>query len=290
MFRIGILGTENSHAAAFTKIFNTADADGKSEYPDMKVVTLGGSYPEKSAELAAKYNLTVARDPLDMLGKIDALMVTSRDGKYHAGLARPFIEAGLPVFIDKPFTSAPKEALDLVCLAKKKGVPLCGGSSVRYAPDVLALRDFVAANEIHGGSVAAPLNMVNEYGGFWFYSSHLTEIMLTVFGYNPESVYASLNKNDVTVIAKYDNYSVSNHFGDGTKTYFAAAYAKTSADARVINIETCYKSECDIFATMLRTRRMDSSYAELIAPVYYIDAVKRSYETGAPVTLEFPEV
>jgi predicted dehydrogenase len=290
MFRIGILGTENSHAAAFTKIFNAASADGKFEYPDMKVVMIGGNYADQNAALAAKYNLAVAENPLDMLGKVDALMVTARDGKYHAGFARPFIEAGLPVFVDKPFTSDPDEALELVRLAKKKGVPLSGGSSVKYAPDVVALRDFVAANEIHGGSIAAPLNMVNEYGGFWFYSSHLTEIMLTIFGYNPESVYAQANKNDITVIAKYGKYSVSNHFNDGCKTYFAAAYSKTSADARVINIETCYKSECDVFANMLRTGHMDQPYSELIAPVYYIDAVKRSYETGASISLKFPEV
>ncbi len=286
MFRIGIIGAENSHAAAFTKIYNTANADGNFDYPDIKVVTVGGNYPDKNAELAAKYNLTVADTLEDMFGKIDALMVTARDGKYHAAFASPFIEAGLPVFIDKPFTTDPAGALELVRLAKRKNVPLCGGSSVKYAPNVLALRDFVRASEIHGGSVAAPLNMVNEYSGFWFYSSHLTEIMLNIFGYNPLSVMALVNKNDVTVIAKYENYSVSNHFNDGCKSYFAAAYGKSSTDARMINIESCYKSECDVFANMLRTGKMDQSYAELIAPVYYIDAVKRSYESDMPVKLQ----
>ena len=41
-----------------------------------------------------------------------------RDGKYHAEYARPFLEAGLPAFIDKPFTSDPAGALALAKLAK----------------------------------------------------------------------------------------------------------------------------------------------------------------------------
>ena len=151
MFRIGILGTENSHAAAFTKIFNAASADGKFEYPDMKVVMVGGNYPDQNTALAAKYNLAVADNPLDMLGMVDAIMVTARDGKYHASFARPFIEAGLPVFIDKPITSDPDEAR-VVRLARTK-VPPSRAVGRSNTPDVKGTCD-LSYNEIHGGSAA----------------------------------------------------------------------------------------------------------------------------------------
>ena len=43
MFRIGIIGSENSHAMAFAKIFNGLDPNCETQYPDMRVVAVGGS-------------------------------------------------------------------------------------------------------------------------------------------------------------------------------------------------------------------------------------------------------
>ena len=134
MFRIGILGSENSHAMAFARIFNKTHT---AQYPDIRVTAIGGNYPEESRKIFEECGLELlAEKPEDMLGKVDAVMVTARDGAAHAAFARPFLEAGIPAFIDKPITRDPGEALALVKLAKEKGVPLVGGSSVKYAYDV----------------------------------------------------------------------------------------------------------------------------------------------------------
>ena len=46
----------------------------------------------------------IVNEPIDMLGKIDALIVDHRHGKYHLDAAMPFLEERIPMFIDKPFT------------------------------------------------------------------------------------------------------------------------------------------------------------------------------------------
>ena len=38
-----------------------------------------------------------------MLGKIDALIVDHRHAKFHLEAATPFVKAGIPTFVDKPF-------------------------------------------------------------------------------------------------------------------------------------------------------------------------------------------
>ena len=140
MYKVGILGAENSHAMGFSQIFNGIREDLREEFDDIRVIAVGGSYPEANKEVAEKCGVEmVVESAAELEGKVDAIMVTARDGKYHAGFARPFIEVGLPAFVDKPFTSDPEEAVALARLAKEKGVPLCGGSSLKLCDDVLKM-------------------------------------------------------------------------------------------------------------------------------------------------------
>ncbi len=287
IYRVGILGAENSHASAFSGIFNGED----SKYPYIKVVGIGGNYPEENKKVAEKYGIElIAEKPEDLLGKVDALMVTARDGAFHAPFARPFIEQGIPAFIDKPFTRDIREAEALVKLAKEKKVPLTGGSSVKSCYDVKMLRyqeqKAEKAGELHGGNVTAPLSMENEYGGFWFYASHLAEISLSVFGYDPVSVTAFRRQNDVIALVDYEHFSVTNAFVDGCYSYNATIYRKGSDDFRNIDIGMCYEHECEEFSLMLTHGIMSYSYDQLIKPVRYLAAIKESYETGKTVGIE----
>lgn len=294
MYRIGILGSENSHASAFSEIFNKPDENGAFKYPDCHVVAVGGHYPESNKEVFEKFGLDfIAEKPEDMLGKVDAVMVTARDGKFHPEFARPFVEAGLPMFIDKPFAVDPAEALALARLAKSKNVPLVGGSSVKQTYDVRMMQHTVKSGlgGIHGGCVAAPVSMHNDYSGFFFYSSHLAEMSLTIFGYDPKAVTAFRNGDDVTVVVEYDKYTVTNHFMEGCyNAYHCTIFGKDRNVCRDIDISMCYQHECEDFAAMLHNGTMSHTYKQLITPVYYLNAIYESYNTGKTVKIEVPEV
>lgn len=284
MFKIGIIGSENSHAAAFMDIFRRDPS-----YSDLRVVAVGGVDGESNKRLYEEFGLDfIADKPEDMLGKVDAVMITARDGKYHAPFARPFLEEKLPMFIDKPFTVDESEAVEFACEAKKRGVLLTGGSSLKNCYDVLMLKHEANKDRkaVHGGTVVAPLNMDNPYSGFFFYSSHLAEISLTVFGYDPQEVTAFENEGNVTAICRYAEYDVVNLFMNGCYKYFGQVVTKDRIYSRDIDEGLIYKHECDEFATMLRTKKMPRSYEELVAPVFYLNAVKRSYETGKSVKAE----
>lgn len=291
MFRIGILGAENSHASAFAKLFNTPDPQQGLLYPDCRVVGIGGHYPEDNQRVFDEFGLEfLASDPAQMLGRVDAVMVTARDGKFHLPMVRPFIEAGIPAFVDKPLTVSEADALELAALVKKTGTPICGGSSVKLAYDVRMLAHTVNTNtgKVRGGSIAAPLNMVNDYSGFYFYASHLAEISLTTFGYAPRAITARRSGNDVTAMVEYDDYIVSNHFLESAYVYHGTVYCNDKISARNIDISLCYRHECDDFVSMLRTGQMAHSLEHLVAPVFYINAIERAYQTGERVELSFP--
>ena len=288
MWKVGIIGTENLHARQFTGIFS-----GNGEYADIRVTHVGGMYPEANEKLKNEFPFVeVVENPLDMLGKVDAVMVTCRDGKYHAQFAKPFIEAGIPAFIDKPFTRDSVEAVELVRLAKEKNVPITGGSALKSAYDVLMLANEVAKapQEVKAGELIAPLSMENEYGGFYFYSAHLAEMTLKIFGYDPIEVTAQVCNNHVSVLTRYENYIITNKFVDGCYKYFGQIINKNGIYQREIDISLIFQHECEEFAQMLRTGQMKYSYQQLVAPVFYLNAVYESYTTGKTVKVQSVEI
>jgi len=292
MYKIGIIGTENSHAMAFSKIINLpCPITGKILYPDAKVVGVYG--PDKTTaqaiidEAGAEF---VAETPEEFHGKVDAMMITNRKGSIHAGYAMPFIEKGMPLFIDKPFTSNVTEAEKLIAAAKKSGSKLSGGSGCKLAYDVLILqnnvRSLLASGKMISGSMNFAADTASEYDGFYFYAPHLTEMALKVFGADVKSVAAFENNGSRVSIWRYENFDVSLHFTKDAPGSSAVIYAKNGNLMRNIDISMVYPIEVQQFIHMLRTGEMSETYEELVLPVKMIAAIEEAVKTGKQVPIK----
>ena len=289
-FRIGIVGGENSHANEFSFAINMPDENGNYRYPDCRVTCIGGHYREANEAVAREFKIDNVFDNFEeMVPVVDAVIITARDGKYHYEFAKPFIDAGIPAFIDKPFTVDSDEARSLIALAKEKRVPLCGGSVLKFTNGILKLSKLVKETdeEIMGGALSAPVALNSEYSGFFFYASHLVEMTLATFGYNPKSISAKRHDKTVCATINYDNFSVTNHFKEGCGSYTAEVYTSKDTYFEKLDFAGAGEREWDVFVDMLRTGKMYNTYEELAIPVYYMEAIKRAYESGETVTIEF---
>lgn len=81
----------------------------------------------------------VVEQPADVLGQVDAVIIATDVGAEHVERARPFIEAGLPVFVDKPMVD---NAADLRVFEgwAAAGKALMSSSCMRYAKEFLPYR------------------------------------------------------------------------------------------------------------------------------------------------------
>jgi len=72
----------------------------------------------------------------DMIGNIDALLLARDDGENHYEMALPFLKAGLPVFIDKPFALSLLDANKMIDAQHiENQIYTC--SSLRFAKELI---------------------------------------------------------------------------------------------------------------------------------------------------------
>ena len=289
MKRIAILGCENSHANKFL-----AEIRDNPAYSDYEVVGVYSIDPEAAKKLADEFSCPVLENYDSALGKVDGLIVTARDGKYHYEYAKPYIESGIPMFIDKPITVAVQDALDFMRELRAAGCRVCGGSSLCHADEIIALRESVKTEKdgkTMGGIIRAPLNIDSPHSGFFFYAAHLVEMVTSAFGRYPKSVKAYTVDRQRTVIFRYEDYDVVGVFTDGSYKYFAARFSEGGSEGGiVVGSPNWFVREFAEFDALMNGGEQPHSYDEFISSVFVMNAIFESLESGAEVEIKITKV
>ena len=279
MKKIAILGCENSHADAFLKFIG-----GEGEFSDLEVVGVYSDDPAAALKLKEKFGVAVLDHYADAVGKIDGLIITARHGDNHYKYAKPYIDSGIPMFIDKPITVTEQDAVDLMRQLKDRGVRISGGSSLKQDVLVQQLKAEAQNGEggpTLGGYVRAPYQSENDYGGFYFYAQHLVEMVCEIFGRFPHAVTAHQSGKHIHVLFHYENYDCVGLFCDQSYVYYAARMAKSSANGFTIPItQDWYYKEFKEFYHLLSGGPQTATYEEFISPVFIMNAIMRSFSSG----------
>jgi predicted dehydrogenase len=108
--------------------------------------------PARAQSFAAEYGAKPAATPREILDAgVDAVLVETYNGE-RAEYALPFLEAGVPTFIDKPICTRPADLRAILDAARKHGTKLMSCSSLRFHPAVAVLRGLFA-----NGALGTPL-------------------------------------------------------------------------------------------------------------------------------------
>jgi predicted dehydrogenase len=213
----------------------------------------------------------------------DGIIVTARHGDNHYKYAKPYIKKGIPMFIDKPITVSEEDAVDFMKELKANNIKVCGGSMCVFASLVQEYAKAVKEKtygEVYGGYVRAPINMDNPYGGFFFYSQHLVQMMCEMFGYYPNSVTAIKHDNHYNCLFNYDNVDVKGTYINGNYRYYAGIDCADGSLLEPCEFGTAFVDEFMHFYTILTGGEMHQSYDDFFAPVFILNAIVRSYENG----------
>jgi len=150
----------NGHPYSWSAIFNGYDKDemAKCPYPAIPEY-LNKQPPETLGIPGAKVTHIWTDDPADaprvarasripnivvwpeeVIGQVDAVIISTDKGWEHAARCRPFVEAGVPLFVDKPLVDS---AADLHLFRQwiAEGKPILSSSCMAYAKEFLPYRE-----------------------------------------------------------------------------------------------------------------------------------------------------
>lgn len=278
MYKIAILGCENSHANSFLKYIRDNEV-----YHDIE--TLGVYSIDRAAaeKLSEEFGVRVMDKPDELVGQLDGLIITARHGGYHYEFAKPYLNDGIPMFIDKPITVTEDDAYAFACELKEKNIAVSGGSSLIYAETVCDLRNKAEAlgmDKIFGGFMRAPVSLSNPHGDFYFYAQHLVSMMTEVFGLFPESVYANKNGDTVNCTVSYADYDVALNYVNGNYNYYASISTENGCEGGAVTLDGIFEKEFDAFDGVLRGKTNGEELNGFFAPVYIMNAIERSMASG----------
>ena len=284
MVRFGLVGVNTSHAGVFASIFNGTSG----REPSLEGGRIAAVWGEPAAEaevLAVAHGIArVVAEPTAMLGEVDAVLVVddTGGGASHAGLARPFIEAGLPTFIDKPMALDVREAAALFDLADRHGAPLMSASALRFATEVA---------EVVGrlGEVGALSSVVSVGPGDWYYYGvHAVEMYQTVVGTGASWVHRhGLGERDVAVVGYEPGPAVVvETLRDASYVFHLTVYGADGwTQCEVVDHEAFYRGAMAAVLEMVRTGRAPVTRQQTLDVLGVLEAGVRSAETGQRVYL-----
>jgi predicted dehydrogenase len=289
--RVGLVGTNTSHAGVFAGLLNSEDGE-QPRVGGGRVVGVWGSgraglsgpHPN-AAELARQFGIDrVVDQPGDLVGSVDvALIVDDVDGgALHAELARPFLQAGVPTFIDKPMTLDIADAVALFDLAEQHGAPLMSASALRFAAELEAVTGVA-------DKVGQLSSVISVGPGDWYnYGVHAVEVAQAVAGAGASWVHQfAAESRDVTVVGFEAGPSVVvETLRDAAYVFHVVAYGDEGfAQAQIVDFSGFYAGTMAAVLEMARTGVAPVGRADTLEVLAILAAGQRSAESGGPVRI-----
>lgn len=202
-----MIGLDTSHCVAFTKLLN--DPNKSDHVPGGRVVAAfkGGSDDIESSysrvdrftkQMQEDFGVKLYDTIEELCRNVDVIMLTSVDGRKHLEQARPVIEAGLPLYIDKPMAASLEDVIEIFRLAKAKDVPVFSSSSYRYYDGLVELQK-KDVGELRGAISYGPAHLEKTHPDLAYYAIHPLEALFTVMGTGLESV-SRVHTDDTDVV------------------------------------------------------------------------------------------
>ncbi|MDL2217458.1 Gfo/Idh/MocA family oxidoreductase [Christensenellaceae bacterium OttesenSCG-928-M15] len=270
--KIGILGmTEgNGHPYSWSAMFNGFDTQYMDHCPFAGIPVYLNKQPKetigipgarithvccddkKDAQDVARCSLVehVVDRPEDMIGEVDAVIVATDIGSEHVERCRPFIEADIPLFIDKPMVDNESDLRTFIKW-RDEGKRFISSSSMRY---VKSMEPYF----LHHDEIGKLQYICQPMCKKWeTYGIHALEGIFPLLGEGFLSIQnTGTEERNMLHITHKSGCDVHIPLSAGMYGAFGVTLLIGSADKKIITDTDSYysfKKQLDVFVAYLRT-------------------------------------
>ena len=294
MRKIGLVDFDTSHVVQFTKRLNHLDIDAD-QFVDGGNVVMG--YPGESrvsperipgfTEELKEMGVQIVDNPADMIGHVDAVFIESNEGNLHLDHAKPFLAAGLPLFIDKPFAATTAQAQAIADLSAQHGVPIFSASSLRYTETVMETQAGLADD---GGALGAfvhsPGSEHYANPGLLNYGIHGVEVLYALMGPGCQEVCGVRTDGADHITGVWDGGRLGTvrAIRAGSAGYGLTVFSEKRTVTTSIDTSNNYRNLLREIMKMLDTGTPPLAIAETIEIIAFIEAAYQSSQNGGAPT------
>lgn len=286
LLKLGIIGLSNGngHPYSWSAIFNGMNYEYMKDcpFPVIPEYLSKQNFPEDtipncqvdciwtqdlkiSEHVALASNIpNVVTDYTDMIGKVDAVLLARDDSSTHYEFARPFIEAGLPIYIDKPLAVTLQEAHRIYALEKFQG-QVFSCSAMSFAPELVLDKNIGEIRYVEA-----------TVGKDWEkYSIHIIDPVLRLLNLSQiVDVKVSAASNCRTAILNWDDGIVTSFktLGDCNPPIKIVVYG-TKSTKEIVFSDTfnAFKGALSEFVSIVRNEKLNDSKARTLKAVEIIE-------------------
>ncbi len=299
MLRLGIIDCDTSHVVAFSQRINhvgvaqdhwVEGARVVAAYQGTSEITPGQQIETYTRTLRDECGVEIVPRPEDLFGRIDAVLITSQGGQVHADHAVPFLNRGVPTFVDKPFACSAADARRMVEAAQAGGTVLFSASALRYALEVQDLanrRDEVGA--ILGAEAYSPATLHPSNPGLFHYGIHAVETLYQLMGPGCRSVTCVSEQGAEVVVGRWADGRLGSVRGtrQGPHDYGFTAYCEQAILPTPIDATYIYRELLKVMIAAFQDGHWPVSPDELVeAPAFMEAALASARQGGMQVPLE----
>jgi len=284
--RVGLIGLDTSHAPAFTRMLNDSTHDYF--FPEARVV---GAYPggspdveasytrvDKFTKQVAGYGVEIVDTIPAMLQNVDAVILTSVDGRVHLEQVKPVIAAGKPVFIDKPMAASLQDVKEIFRLANDSGVPCFSASSLRFVTPLRETLQEISSDAVIGCDVYSPASLEPHHPDLMWYGVHGVEMLFAVMGADNETVRRVHTEGTDVVVGTWSDGRIGTFRGirHGARGYGAVIYTEEKIHRIEPDMSTLYANLMKEIIAFFRTGKSPIPQEETIAMFRFMQAADES--------------
>jgi len=244
--------------------------------PGARVTHVWTDDPQDAPKVAAASLIqNVAQHPEEVIGHVDAVIVSTDDGDDHVRRVAPFIEAGLPVFVDKPMATNMPDLRQFVQW-QRTGKVLLSSSGMRYAPEL----QFTAEQRAALGD----LRWITSFTAKTWerYGIHALEAVYPSVGAGFETVQTTHREGrDIVQLTHRSGVLVTLGVAyDAVGSFGALHFYGTAGQLPVLcrDYYTAFRAQLLSFVDMLRSGKPPFDFSETIELMAVIIAARRSRE------------